>query len=176
MALNWLEEVVSHLYKLRGYIVLENEDFPMPVGVSGRAEADIMAFKDGELVHVECMAWWGYGIANEQEAFDRLNSKFQRAQDSIFRRYGFLERYGPIIKIFVTCTINANQQHGRPWDNLQRFCDENEIRLIEINTIIEDLIRELRRENPGPLRVGVKGIARFLLHLIQNGFLQRPQE
>lgn len=178
MALNWLEEVVSQLYKLRGYIVLENEDFPMPEGVPGRAEADIIAFKDGKLVHVECAVWWGPGITGEQEAFDRLNSKFQRAQDSIFRRYGFLKRYGPITKIFVTSTTNANQQHGRPWDNLQRFCDENEIRLIEINTIVEDLIRELRKKYPK--RKGVvgkeEGIARFLLHLIHNDFLKRPQE
>lgn len=175
MALNWLEEVVSHLYKLRGYIVLEDEDLPMPEGVPGIGDADIIAFKDGELVHVECMVWWGPGIAGEQEAFDRLNAKFQRAQDSIFRRYGFLERYGPITKIFVTST-NENRQHGRPWDNLQAWCNDNDIELIEINSVIEDLIRELRRENPDPLRVGVKGIARFLMHLIHNDFLQRPQE
>jgi len=89
MALNWLEEVVSQLYKLRGYIVLEDEDFPMPEGVPGIGDADIIAFKDEELLHVECMAWWGPGIAGEEALFDRLSSKFQRVQDSIFRRYGF---------------------------------------------------------------------------------------
>lgn len=176
MALNWLEEVVSQLYKLRGYIVLENEDLPMPEGVPGRGDADIIAFKEGELVHVECTVWWGPGIGGEDDAFQRLNNKFERAQDHIFEKYNFLQRYESITKIFVTSTTNANQQHGRPWDNLQRFCDENEIRLIEINTIVEDLIRELRRIYPGPERVGEKGIARFLIHLIHNKFLKRPQE
>ncbi len=174
MALNWLEEVVSHLYKLRGYIVLENEDLPMPEGISGRGDADIIAFKDGNLVHVECTVWWGPGIAGEEKAFEKLNSKFERAQDLIFKRYSFLERYGPIIKIFVTSTTNANRQHGRPWDNLQAWCNDNDIELIAINSVIEDLIRELGRENPGPLRVGVKGIALFLMHLIRNDFLKSP--
>ena len=176
MALNWLEDVVSHLYKLRGYIVLENEDLPMPEGVPGRGEADVIAFKDREMVHVECATWWGPGIAGEQKAFQQLNSKFERVPDQIFRRYSFLERYGPIIKIFVTCTTNANRQHGRPWDNLQAWCNDNDIELIEINSVIEDLIRELRKENPGLGRVGVKGIALFLMHLIHNDFLKRPQE
>ena len=148
----------------------------MPEGVPGKGDADIIAFKDGEMVHVECMAWWGPGIRDENEAFEWLNSKFERAQDTIFKRYGFLERYGPIIKIFVTGGRADNPRPNGPWNRLQEFCGKEGIELIEINTIVEDLIRELRRENPGPLRVGVKGIARFLLHLIQNDFLIRPQE
>lgn len=178
MALNWLEEVVSQLYKLRGYIVLENEDFPMPDGVGGRAEADIMAFKDGKLLQIECEGWWGYGTANEQEAFDKLNSKFLHAQNSIFNRYSFLEQYKPIIKTFVAGGRVNNPRPDGPWNRLQAWCNDNDIELIEINSVIEDLIRELRlrRENPDPLRVGEKGISQFLLHLILNDFLKRPQE
>lgn len=177
MALNWLEEIVSHLYKLRGYIVIENEDFPMPEGVPGRAEADIIAFKDGKLVHVECMVWWGPGRQDKKE-FQRLNNKFERVRDQIFKRYSFLKQYEPIIKIFVTSTCKRPEKSGpnSPWNRLQNFCNENNIELIQINTIIEDLIRVLRMEYPGPGRVGEKGIAQFLAHLIYNDFLKRPQE
>jgi len=30
MGLNWVEDIISHLYKLEGYMVVENEDLPMP--------------------------------------------------------------------------------------------------------------------------------------------------
>ena len=176
MALNWLEEVVSQLYKLRGYIVLENEDLPTPEGVPGHGDADIIAFKDGELVHVECTVWWGPGIGGEDDAFQRLNNKFERVRDQIFGRYNFLKQYEPIIKIFVVGGRADNPRPNGPWNRLQEFCGKEGIELIEINTIIEDLIRELRRIYPRPERVGEKGIARFLLHLIHNDFLKRPQE
>ena len=174
MALNWLEEVVSQLFKLRGYIVLENEDLPTPEGVPGHGDADIIAFKDGELVHVECTVWWGPGMTGEKEAFQGLNNKFVRVRDQIFGRYNFLKQYEPIIKIFVVGGRAANPRPNGPWNRLQDFCVKEGIELIEINAIVEDLIRELRRIYPRPERVGEKGIARFLLHLIHNDFLKRP--
>ncbi len=174
MALNWLEEVVSQYYKLRGYIVLENEDFPNPEGVAGRGEADIIAFKDGELVHVECMSFWGAMPKNK--AFQQLNNKFERGQAHIFKKYNFLKKYGPIIKIFVAGGKANNPQPNGPWYRLENFCRHNKIRLIEVNTIVEDLIRELRNKYPKHKRLVGKeeGIARFLLHLIDNDFLKRP--
>lgn len=174
MALNWLEEVVSQYYKLRGYIVLENEDLPNPEGVAGRGEADIIAFKDGELVHVECMSFWGAMPKNK--AFQRLNNKFKRVQAHIFEKYNFLKQYEPIIKIFVVGGKADNPRPNGPWNRLQDFCGKEGIELIEVNKIVEDLIRELRRIYPRPEKVGRKGIARFLLHLIHNDFLKRPQE
>ena len=39
MALNWLEDVVSHLYRLKGYLVVENEDLQMPQTESRRVRA-----------------------------------------------------------------------------------------------------------------------------------------
>ena len=177
MALNWVEEIVSHLYKLRGYMVLENEDLPMPKGESGRAEADIIAINDKELVHVECMAGW-WPARQDEEALQRLNKKFERVRDPIFEKYNFLDRANyKIIKIFVTSGRPKNPQPNSPWVRLQNFCSNNAIKLIEINTIIEDLIKELRKKYPPrEQRVGQKGIARFLLHLILNDFLKRPQE
>ena len=63
MGLNWVEDIVSHLYKLKGYMVIENEDLPMPIreyrGVRGHSDIDIIAIEDTELVHIECQSWWG---------------------------------------------------------------------------------------------------------------------
>lgn len=174
MAINWVEDIVSHWYKLRGYIVLENEDLPMPEGESGRAEADIIAINDKELVHVECMAGWWPGRQDE-EALQRLNNKFERVRDPIFEKYNFLDQANyKIIKIFVTSGRPRNPQPNSPWVRLQNFCNEKNIELKEINTIIEDLIKELRNKYPlCEQQVGQKGIARFLLHLIHNDFLKR---
>ncbi len=30
MGLNWVEEIISYLYKAKGYMVIKNEDLPMP--------------------------------------------------------------------------------------------------------------------------------------------------
>ena len=181
MALNWVEEIVSHLYKLREYMVIENEDLPMPKGVSGRAEADIIAFNDRELVHVECMTGWWPSTKNEAEKreFQKLNSKFERVQKEIFEKYNFLKwRKLKIIKVFVTGGKAKNPRPNGPWSRLQDFCGKNRIKLMEINSIIEDLIEELRNKYPKREQVVGKeeGIARFLMHLIHNDFLQRPQE
>lgn len=174
MALNWLEEVVSQLFKLRGYIVLENEDFPTRKGVGGRTEADIIAFKERELLHVECMAYWGSMPKNEE--FQRLTNKFEQVQNQIFKKYNFLKQYGPINKIFVVGGKADNPRPNGPWNRLENFCCHNGIRLIEINEFIEDFIRGLKKIYPRPEKVGGKGISRFLLHLIHNDFLKRPQE
>lgn len=176
MALNWVEDIVSQLYKLRGYIVLENEDLENPQGVGGRAEADIIAFNKNELVQVECKAYWGTGPENEE--FQRLRQKFQLVQDQIFERYKLLKQYKSISKIFVVGGKADNPRPNGPWSRLQAFCKKEKIELIEINTIIEDLIRKLRDKYPR--REGIvgkeEGIARFLLHLIHNDFLKRPQK
>jgi len=177
MALNWLEEVVSQYYKLRGYIVLENEDLPNPEGVAGRGEADIIAFKDRELVHVECMSYW-WGSRHKNEEFQKLNNKFVRVQAHIFEKYNFLQQYEPINKIFVVGGKADNPRPNGPWNRLQDFCGKEAIELIEVNTIVEDLIGKLREKYPKHKRLVGKeeGIARFLLHLIQSDFLKRPQE
>ena len=175
MALNWVEDVVSHLYKLRGYIVLENEDLPMPKGVSGRAEADIIAIKDGELVHVECMSgWWPGKDEGEKKEFQRLRNKFERTHQ-MFEKYNFLKRLElKITKVFVTSGKAKKPRPNGPWGRLQEFCRKEEIKLIEINSIIEDLIKELRNRFPKRKQIieKHKGIARFLIHLIHNDFLK----
>jgi len=180
MALNWLEEVVSRYYKLCKYVVIENEDLQMPITkyrkIKGHSDIDIIAIKDGKLLHVECQVNWCPGKSGEKKAFRGLRDKFERTPDVLFKRYSFLRQYGTIIKRFVT-SGSQNPQPNGPWSRLQEFCEKEGIELIEINTIIEDLIRELRERYPKPNRVGAeKGIARFLIHLIHNDFLQRPQE
>ncbi len=175
MALNWLEEVVSQWYKLRGYIVIENEDFPTPKGKGGRAEADIIAFDKKELVQVECKTYWG--TSSKEKELQQLRQKFQLVQEQIFDRYKFLKQYKSIKKTVVTGRADNPRPIG-PWSRLQAFCKKEKIELIEINTIIEELIRELRHEYPKSKGiVGKKeGIARFLIHLTHNHFLKRPQK
>ena len=63
MGLNWVEGLVSHVYQLRGYLVIQNEDMPMPRtdtrSVRGHSDINIVAIKDGEAGHIECQSWWG---------------------------------------------------------------------------------------------------------------------
>ena len=70
MALNWLEDIVSHLYKLKGYTVVENEDLPMPStehrGIRGHSDIDVIAIKANELMHIECQSWWGPSKKDEE--------------------------------------------------------------------------------------------------------------
>jgi len=92
----------------------------------------------------------------------------------IFERYNFVDRSDYAIKnIFVTQGRVERPHPNGPWHRLQEFCNNGDIELIEINTIIKGLIAELRHRYPRPDHVGSeKGIARFLLHLIQNDFLK----
>jgi hypothetical protein len=73
MGLNWIEDVVPHLYRLRGYMVVENEDLPMPKTanrtIRGHSDIDVIAIKGKELVHIECQMWWVPSITDEQGNF-----------------------------------------------------------------------------------------------------------
>ncbi len=93
MGLNWVEDIVSHLYKLRGYMVVENEDLQMSKTanrtVRGHSDIDVIAIKNNELVHIECQSWWGPSKADEQKEFNRLKDRFDQAPVSIFKKYSF---------------------------------------------------------------------------------------
>jgi hypothetical protein len=178
MALNWLEDVVSHLYRLKGYLVVENEDLQMPQTksrrVRGHSDIDVMAIKDGELVHIECQSWWGPARADEEKAFERLRSRFDHAPKVVFDRYSFLDRQALTARrVFVTGGKPKRSTGNGPWDRLEGFCIENGIELVEVNKVIEELISELRMKYPKDTETGREvGIARFLLHLIHNDFLK----
>ena len=181
MGLNWVENIVSHLYKLKGYMVIENEDLLMPKTeyrrIRGHSDIDIIAIKDAELVHVECQSWWGPTKANEEKEFQRLEDRFKLAPDLIFRKYGFLNKDELRMRKNIFVTSGKPKKHVRkkkgPWDRLQDFCNRNEIELVEIDSIINQLIAELRKKYPKPERIGKeRGIARFLIHLIHKGFLK----
>ena len=182
MALNWVEDIVSHLYKLRGYMVIENEDLQMPVTKArkkrGHSDIDIMAIRDGELIHVECMTWW-VGKEDEQKTFRKLQERFREAPGKIFKKYKFLRKNKLKVKnILVVGGKPNNPRRNGPWDRLQEFCHKNQVELIEIKSIVKDLIKKLRDEYPPHEQIVGKeeGIARFLIHLIRNDFLKRPQE
>lgn len=178
MGLNWVEDVVAHLYRLRGYMVVENEDLPMPYSeyrrVRGHSDIDIIAIKDNELVHIESQTWWGPAKKDESKDFRRLKDRFDHTPDLIFNKYSFLDRHNITIRnIFVTSGKPKKSRGNGPWDRLDRFCSENGIELVEINTIIQELIGELRDRYPKPQEIGKEqGIARFLIHLIHNQFLR----
>ncbi len=174
MGLNWVEDLVSHLYQLRGYLVIQNEDLPMPRtdtrSVRGHSDIDIVAIKDGEVVHIECQSWWGPKKDDQQE-LNRLKARFDNAPQRLRDRYRFLGGY-QFPRVFVTSGKPKRGRGNGPWDRLQQFCTQNQIQLVEINTIVRDLIAELKTRYPKSERVGKEeGIARFLLHLIHNGFL-----
>jgi hypothetical protein len=168
MGLNWVEDLVSHLYQLRGYLVIQNEDLPMPN--QAHSDIDVIAIKDGEVRHVECQSWWG---PRKDDARDlkRLKDRFENAPERIFDKYNFLRGFATK-RVFVT---SGKPKHGTgsgPWDRLSRFCAENQIELVEINTVIRELLGELKLAYPTIYKVGKEeGIARFLLHLIHNGFI-----
>jgi hypothetical protein len=176
MALNWLEDVVSHLYRLKGYLVVENEDLQMPQTenrrVRGHSDIDVMAIKDGELVHIECQSWWGPARDEIEGVLQRLKDRFEHAPEVIFARYPFLGGF-TVKRVFVTSGKPKRSRGSGPWDRLEAFCAANGIELLEVNDVIEALISEFRVKYPRPAEIGREvGIARFLLHLIHNDFLK----
>jgi hypothetical protein len=181
MRSNWVEEIVSHLYKTKGYMVISNEDLPMPLteyrSVRGHSDIDVIAIKDNELLHVECQSWWGPAKKDENKELQRLKDRFDHASHSVFKNYSFLDQSKLSIKnIFVTSGKPSKSRGGGPWDRLQGFCNANNIELVEINSIITQLIAELRKKYPRPEKVGKEeGIARFLIHLIHNNFLRADE-
>jgi len=177
MGFNWIEDIVSHLYKLNGYMVIGNEDLPMPKtkyrGVRGHSDIDILAISDTELIHIECQSWWGPSKADEEKEFRRLNDRFEQAPNVIYGKYKFLDRSKLKVKnIFVTSGKPKKSRGDGPWDRLQKFCSDQGIELVEINSIINQLIDRLKKQYPKPEKVGrEEGIARFLIHLTHNDFL-----
>lgn len=175
MSLNWLEDLVSHYYKLDDYIVSEDISIRMPKRegrkVRGNSDIDILAIKNKEILHIQCQTWWGPGSKNEKESMERLNELYQYAPDYIRNKYPFLKDY-KIKNIFITGNKPKNSKDG-PWSRLEKFCEENDIELIDINTIIWRFIESLRE------KVGMKGnmgkeegVTRFLIHLIRNDFIR----
>jgi len=179
MGLNWVEEIVSQLYKVKGYMVIENEDLVMSKteyrSVQAHSDIDIIAIKDAEVLHVECQSWWGPEKDDEKD-HRRLKDRFEGGRRHISEKYRFLVRDKPgvIKRVFVTSGKPKKSRGNGPWDRLQEFCKKNGIELVEINSIIEELVEELSKKYPKPTKVGrEEGITRFLIHLIHNNFLKK---
>jgi hypothetical protein len=53
MGLDWLEDLVSHRYRLMGYLAVENKDIQMPKTstrcIHGHTDIDVLAIKDSEI-------------------------------------------------------------------------------------------------------------------------------
>jgi len=178
MGLNWVEDLVAHLFKVRGYLVIENEDLQLPRtedrAIRGHSDIDILAINDNEIIHIECQSWWGPAKADEGKQFKRLIERFENSPNYIFTRYPFLKIPGStgIRKIFVTSGKPKRSTGRGPWDRLAQFCLNNGIELWEIDEVITKLIQELKKRYPRPQEIGKEeGIARFLLHLILRGFI-----
>jgi len=176
MGLNWIEDLVGQFYQAKGYLVIYDLDLPMPKtaerSIRGHSDIDVLAISDSQIVHAECQSWWGPEKANEQKEFKRLKDRFEVAQIHICNNYPFLDK-SVILNLFVTTGKPKRIKANSPWVRLHTFCLENGIRLVEVNTIIEDFIRLLQKKYPSKYTVGKEPpLARFLLHLIQNGFLK----
>jgi len=180
MALNWVEELVGQLYQTKGYLVVYDVDLPMPKtdsrSVRGHSDIDVLAISNSEVVHVECQSWWGPGKASEQKELKRLKDRFDVAPDVIRTKYPFLDGR-TILKQFVTTGKPKRLGTNGPWNRLQTFCSNNGIELVEVNTILRELVQLLRQKYPRPDRVGKEpSLTRFLLHLIHNGFVNEATE
>ncbi|HBI22695.1 MAG TPA: hypothetical protein DDX84_00415 [Nitrospiraceae bacterium] len=92
-------------------------------------------------------------MASEPKELKRLKDRFDVAPDVIHTKYPFLERR-TIRNRFVTTGRPKRQGTDGPWNRLQAFCSGNGIELIEVNTILRELVALLRHKYPRPDRVG----------------------
>ncbi len=180
MALNWVEELVGQLYQAKGYLVVYNVDMPMPKTpwrrISGHSDIDVLAISDSEVVHLECQSWWGPKKESEPNELRRLKERFDEAEKLIPTKYPFLVEQ-VIRNRFVTTGKPRRRGTDGPWNRLQDFCSEHRIELIEVNTILRELIVLLRERYPNSARVGKEPLlTRFLLHLIHNEFVKETAE
>ena len=181
MGLNWVEDLVAHLYQIRGYMVIQDLDLPMPKtesrSVRGHSDVDVLAINETEIIHIECQSWWGPDRASESKELHQLKARFDHAPETIRARFPFLKLESKFLNVFVTSGKPKKGQGKGPWSRLQDFCAKECIDLREINMVIRDLIVELRKKYPRPDRVGKEPpLARFLLHLIHNNFLSENTE
>jgi len=185
MAKNWIEELVSEFYKLDDYIVITDLDLPMPKTeyrrIKGHSDIDVLAIKNNEIIHTECKSWWGTEKKNEEEELRGLKDRFDVAGNLLFQKYDFLKNIfqtqPKITKIFVTSGKPQKMPRDKnksPWYRLETFCEKEKIQLLEINTVIKELIKKIKRKYPTPSRVGKEesNITRFLIQLIHNDFLK----
>jgi len=178
MGLNWVEDIVAHSYRARGFMVIQNEDLVMPRTpkrrIRGHSDIDILAIKGSEIVHIECQSWWGPAKDNEEREFQRLKDRFENAPKVIFDKYNFLDpKKFRLSRVFVTSGKPKKGSGDGPWNRLTQFCEKHDIKLLEIDTVISDLASQLKKKYPKSDRVGKEPpLARFLLHLIHSGFLK----
>jgi hypothetical protein len=144
--------------------------------VRGHSDIDVLAISKSEVVHIQCQSWWGPGKASEPKELNRLGCRFGVAPDVIRKKYPFLD--GRTIRNrFVTTGKPKRLDTDGPWSRLQAFCFSNGIELVEVNTILRELVVLLRQKYPRPDRVGKEpSLTRFLLHLIHNGFVNETTE
>lgn len=180
MALNWVEELVGQLYQTKGYLVVYDVDLPMPKtdsrSVCGHSDIDVLGISNSEVVHVECQSRWGPDRASERKELKRLKDRFDIAPDVIRTKYSFLDGR-TILNRFVTTGKPERLGTKGPWNRLRTFCSNNGIELVEVNTILGELVALLRQKYARPDRVGKEpSLTRFLLHLIHNGFVNEATE
>jgi len=177
MGLNWIEDIVAQLYKLKGYMVLEDEIVLLPRNIKRAVQAptdlDVVAINEKEVIHIECQTWWVPDKHQEVIMKQKLKEKYKISKKILFQRYKLLNKNKQIFrKIFV---VGGKPKEGRkgPWSRLEKFCKRNKIELIDINDIIKEMIIILKEKYPKGKPIGKeRGIVRFLMHLIQNNFIK----
>jgi len=175
MSLNWLEDLVSHYYRLDGYIVTEDMAIKMPKTENrktrGNSDIDILAIKDNEILHVQCQTWWGPGRKDENKNLERLKELYLYAPGYLKTKYPLLKNHS-IKNVFITGD-KPKTKRGLQWQRLELFCKDNNIELIDINTIIWRFIEDLRTQIGMKGNIGKEeGITRFLIHLVRNDFIK----
>lgn len=183
MAKNHLEELVAQLWRLKGYVVLENMTFFLSSGenrqVGGHSDADVIALKDGEVVHIECQTNWVPDRSKRNSQHQKLLNRFQAAEQIFPQIYSaidsILSQSSPRhTRKIVVAGSPQNPRPDGPWAALQQFCQEHDITLIETGQVLREIVQVLRSRYPHPSeRIGKEEsfVVRTLIELIRRGMI-----
>ena len=171
MGISWVEDLVSEYYKLKGYLVIENEDIVLPKKsnriVQAHSDIDILAIKENEIIHAECVLFWGPSKKDEPKWKAKLKDNLQKAEEKIKQNLGNQIK---IKNVLVVGYKPNNPKEDGPWRRLEVFCSEEDIILIDLNDVIKKLIHNLKKKYPKSKgKVGKHNkLISFLIYLLQN--------
>lgn len=187
MTRNWLEEIVAELYRLKKYMVLTDVDMQMSKTkgrkVRDHSDIDVLAIDDKGIIHAQCQSWWGSHTKQEEEnLLKKLKERYEESEKLIPKKFPLIEKsFGNKLSFkrkFIT-SGKPTKSRGGPWDRSEKFCNENNIELIESSTILKELIEEIKQRYPKikgryPERIGKEEsyVTRTIMDLYFGEFLK----
>ena len=180
MALNWLEQLVADLYRLRDYLVHTNVDLLLRRGeqraVGGHSDIDVLAANGQEVLHFECQTWWVAGPSEEKREFGRLIDRFEQGEEHLRKLWPFLfpdKDKTPYRRVFVVGGRPDKPTGKGPYDRLDAFAKQHGIEVRNLEDLVSEYLDELDRAFPSADKVGKEvGQAGLLLYLRKYGWLK----